>query len=294
MTLSGYHMRVKGKIEEEQTSFEELGHLERLLVLSIRLERIPCLSTEEHSWINRLRRFQFFIGPAANSLPTRHDQRRVTISGLNLSGEWIDWLLRNASSLVLNYCLGLNQMLEGLVINSVDCYAGLKSLTIARSNSSLRPEGGCAAQFDLLPNLEELHIQDLTYLESISELVGHLGLRFRRLRVIKVTRCSQIKYLLSCGYFIHTLPRVEVIKLIFCEKLEELFSYRTMQNPTPDPVVPSLRILELNNLPKLNTLWGHETWPHLEQVTVIKCNLLKMNFLTNETAETLEEITEES
>ncbi|KAM4103020.1 hypothetical protein ACJW30_06G047600 [Castanea mollissima] len=63
MTLSAYHLSVKGEVEEEQTSFEELGCLERLLVLSIRLDRIPCLSSENVTWINKLRRFQFFIGP---------------------------------------------------------------------------------------------------------------------------------------------------------------------------------------------------------------------------------------
>jgi disease resistance protein RPS2 len=293
MTLSGYHLSVKREIEEEWTSFEKLGCLERLLVLSIRFKRIPCLSTEDISWINRLRKFQFFIGPTANSLPTRHDKRRVTISGLNLSGEWIGWLLSNASSLVLNHCWGLNEMLEDLVINSVDYFAGLKSLTIASSNSSLQPGGGCTAHFDLLPNLEELYLQDLTYLESISELVGHLGLRFLRLKLIEVTRCSQMKHLLSCCYHIHTLPKLEVVKVSFCDKLDELFSYHSMQFIAPDPVVPSLQILELKYLPKLRTLCRHETWPHLEQVTVIKCNCLTMPFRTNEIADTIEEFREE-
>ncbi|KAF3958444.1 hypothetical protein CMV_016665 [Castanea mollissima] len=295
MTLSAYHLSVKGEVEEEQTSFEELGCLERLLVLSIRLDRIPCLSSENVTWINKLRRFQFFIGPTANSLPTRHDKRRVTISGLNLSGEWIGWLLGNASSLVLKNCLGLNEMLEDLVINSVGCFVCLKSLTIASSNSSLRPGGGIAAHSDLLPNLEELHLQDMTYLESISELVGHLGLRFQKLKLIEVTRCSQMKYLIFCGHFILTLPSLEVIKVSFCDKLDELFSYHSRQKMYPDPVGPSLRILELKNLPKLRTLCRHEeTWPCLEQVKVIKCNLLRKPPFTNQSADVLKEIRGES
>ena len=295
MTLSAYHFSVKGEVEEEQTSFEELGCLERLLVLSIRLDRIPCLSSENVTWINKLRRFQFFIGPTANSLPTRHDKRRVTISGLNLSGEWIGWLLGNASSLVLKNCLGLNEMLEDLVINSVGCFVYLKSLTIASSNSSLRPGGGCAAHSDLLPNLEELHLQDMTYLESISELVGHLGLRFQKLKLIEVTRCSQMKYLIFCGHFILTLPNLEVIKVSFCDKLDELFSYHSRQKMYPDPVAPSLRILELKNLPKLRTLCRHkETWPCLEQVNVIKCNLLRKPPFTNQSGDIMKEIRGES
>lgn len=84
MTLSAYHWGTKEEVEEGQTTFEELGYLKRLVSLSIRLKSIPCQRPEDVTWTGRLRRFQFFIGQTANSLPTKHDERRVTISGLNL------------------------------------------------------------------------------------------------------------------------------------------------------------------------------------------------------------------
>ncbi|KAG2680491.1 hypothetical protein I3760_11G101500 [Carya illinoinensis] len=215
MTLSGYHLSVKEAVEKELTCFEELGCLERLRILSIRLKRIPYLSSEDLSWINRLRRYQFFIGPTANSLPTRHDKSRVTISSLNLSeGGGIDRLLSNASSLVLSHCWGLNEMLEDLVITCAGCFASLKSLTIAGSNSSLRPAGGCAAHFDLLPNLEELHLQDLTYLESISELVGYLGLRFTKINRSDSMFPNEISSLLWLLHLRPAKPRSSQSKLL--------------------------------------------------------------------------------
>ncbi|KAI9185406.1 hypothetical protein LWI28_006970 [Acer negundo] len=291
MTLSDYHWGVKGQVEEGQITFEDLGCLQRLQVLFIRLEGIPSLGSENLAWIGRVKRYQFFIGPTANSLPTKHDKRRVTISGLNLSGEWIDWFLSNATSLVLNHCWGLNQMLETLVIDSIDCFTSLKSLTIANSNSYLRPDGGCAAHVDLLPNLEELHLHDLTYLESISELVGHLGLRFCRLKLIEVTRCSRLKYVLSYGSLILSLPNLEEIKVSFCDNLVQLFNYCSKQDFNPEPVVPNLRNLELKNLPKLRSLCRYEEcWQHLEQVEVIKSNLLTKMPLTTKNENNIKEI----
>ncbi|KAL5802617.1 hypothetical protein ACOSQ4_030922 [Xanthoceras sorbifolium] len=303
MTLSDYHWGVKGQVEESQITFEDLGCLQRLLVLLTRLEGIPSLGSENLAWICRVKRFQFFIGPTANSLPTKHDKRRVTISGLNLSREWIGWLLSNATSLVLNHCWGLNQMLETLVINSINCFTSLKSLTIASSNSYLRPAGGCAAHDDLLPNLEELHLHDLTYLESISELVGHLGLRFFRLKLLEVTQCSRLKYLLTYGSFILSLPNLEEIKVSFCENLFQLFNYyseqdtncfskkKKEQDTNSEPVVPNLRTLELKNLPKLRTLCRYkECWPRLEQVEVFKSNLLTKMPLTTQNENTMKEI----
>lgn len=69
MTLSGYHWGVEAQVESGQTTFEELGCLGQLPILSIRLESIPSLGSEGLTRISRLKRFQFFIGPTANCLP---------------------------------------------------------------------------------------------------------------------------------------------------------------------------------------------------------------------------------
>ena len=147
-------------------------------------------------------------------------------------------------------------MLEDF-IESDASFAGLKSLSIINCPTSLGRGGGCAARCDLLPNLEELCLCNPKNLNSISELAGHLGLRFHSLRSIKVEYCRQMKYLLSCGDFIQTLPNLEVIKVTDCENLEKLFNNESGQNISPDPMVPKLRILQLENLPEFKTLCRH-------------------------------------
>jgi disease resistance protein RPS2 len=294
---------VKRDVQEQMACFEGLKCLKRLLVIYIRLERIPYFSYEDLSWIDRLKQFYFFVGPTwrflpttheervGKFLPTRHEKRVVYIRSLDLhSEEWIGPLLSNASYLNLRDCLGLSDMLEDLVINSVGCFAGLKSLTIQNCRGSVW-QGGCAAQYDLLPNLEELYLRELNYGTSISELLGHLGLRFLRLKLIEVECCSQMKYLLSCGYFIHALPNLEVMKVRLCEKLGELFSYHSVHYIAPNPVVPSLRILELEWLPELKIVCrDEEAWPLLEQVLVFRCDLVRKLPLTDQNAENIKEI----
>jgi disease resistance protein RPS2 len=295
LTHSRYYFSVKRDVREEMASFEELKCLDRLLVLYIRLERIPYFSDEDLSWIDRLRQFYFLVDKTGEFLPIRHEKRAVSIRSLDLlSEEQIGPLLSNASSLKLSNCLGLSDALEDLIINSVGCFAGLKSLTIESYSGSVW-QGGCAAQYDLLPNLEELYLRDLNYGESVLELLGHLGPRFLRLKSIQVEWCSKMKYLLSCGGFIHALPNLEVIKVRYCRRLDELFTYYSMQNITQDPVVPNLRILELECLPKLRTLCrDQETWVLIEQVHVSKCDLLRKLPLTDQNTENIKEITGES
>ncbi|XP_059462524.1 disease resistance protein At4g27190-like, partial [Corylus avellana] len=136
MTKSAYRFSVNRDVQEEMTCFEELKFLKRLLVLYIGLERIPCFSNEDISSIDRLRQFYFSVGPTGEFFPNKYEKRMVSIWGLDLrSEEGIGPLLSNASSLDLRHCSGLSDMLEDLVINSVVCFAGLKSLTI-RSCSS--------------------------------------------------------------------------------------------------------------------------------------------------------------
>jgi len=292
---SRYYFSVKRDVRQEMASFEELKCLDRLLVLYIRLERIPYFSDEDLSWIDRLRQFYFLVDKTGEFLPIRHEKRAVSIRSLDLlSEEQIGPLLSNASSLKLSNCLGLSDALEDLIINSVGCFAGLKSLTIESYSGSVW-QGGCAAQYDLLPNLEELYLRDLNYGESVLELLGHLGPRFLRLKSIQVEWCSKMKYLLSCGGFIHALPNLEVIKVRYCRRLDELFTYYSMQNITQDPVVPNLRILELECLPKLRTLCrDQETWVLIEQVHVSKCDLLRKLPLTDQNTENIKEIRGES
>jgi disease resistance protein RPS2 len=295
MTLSGYCFSVNRDVKEEMACFEELKCLEQLLVVYISLKSIPPFSNEDLCWIDRLRKFHFSIGHTGKFLPTRHENRAVSISSLDFhSEELIGPLLSSASSLNLGNCLGLSDMLEDLVNNSIVCFVGLKSLTIQSCRCS-EWQGGCAAQYDLLPNLEELYLQDLNFGESISELLGRLGLRFLRLKLIEVEWCYEMKYLVSFGHFIHALPNLQVIKVRNCYVLEKLFSYDSMQYIAPDPVVPSLQILELLSLPQLSTLCrDEETWPLLEKVYVFGCNYVRKLPLTDQNAENIKEIKGES
>ena len=100
-----------------------------------------------------------------------------------------------------------------------------------------------------------------------------------------------MKYLLSCDDFIQTLPNLEVIKVLNCKNLKELFKNESGQNIFPDPMVPKLRQLKLGNLPKFKTLCRHEeTWPCLEQVDVWRCKGLRRLPLTNQNAGIIKEI----
>ena len=107
MTKSAYIFLVKGE-EGGETTFEELRYLDQLLILSIRLKKIPCLSSNDLSWINRITRFHFCISPKAYPVTNKHD-KIFTIGGLDLSQESIGQLWGIASSLVLSRCSQLNQ-----------------------------------------------------------------------------------------------------------------------------------------------------------------------------------------
>ncbi|XP_024004373.1 disease resistance protein At4g27190 isoform X1 [Eutrema salsugineum] len=290
MTLSHFHWGVQGQTQKGQATLEEIACLHRLSVLSIRVVCVPPLSPESNSWTERLKKFQLFIGPTANSLPTRHDKRRVTISSLNVSEAFIGWLLVNTTSLVMNHCWGLNEMLENLVIDSTSSFNMLKSLTVESFGGSIRPAGGCVAQLDLLPNLEELHLRRVN-LETIRELVGHLGLRFETLRHLEVSRCSRLKCLLSLGNFICFLPNLQEIHVSFCERLQELFEYSPGEVPASASVVPALRVIKLRNLPRLRRLCSQEmSWGCLEHVEVIRCNLVKNLPISSSNAHRVKEV----
>ncbi|KAM3693841.1 hypothetical protein ACJW31_07G014800 [Castanea mollissima] len=293
----GFCFRLKGE-EDGQATFEELkSSCNRLHYLSISLNGIPWDKAEDLSWINRISDLELrFPQPQGRRCLLTIKKKRCSFEDLNLSSsqEWIGWFWGNSSSLTLIRCTGLDEMLEDF-IESDASFAGLKSLDIQDCPTSLGQGGGCAARCDLLPNLEKFRLYWMENLNSISELAGHLGLRLNSLKSIEVKRCRQMKYLLSCGDFIQTLPNLEEIKVNSCVNFEELFNNESGQNISPDPMVPKLRILQLGILPKFKTLCRYEeTWPCLEQVDVRKCKGLRRLPLTNQNAGTIKEIKGES
>ncbi|KAG6729357.1 hypothetical protein I3842_01G024300 [Carya illinoinensis] len=284
LSNSDYIWKVKGGVQEEQACFEELQCLERLQVLSIRLQGNLCYTPQDTitSWINGLKAFEISVrqsdSHSVRNLLLSDAQKSVNIGGIDLSGGQIGWLLSSASNLQLLYCKGLNEMLQDLVINNVGrSFTNLKSLLIGSCDSSFRTRGH-AAQYDLLPNLEELHLIQMIDVESISELAIHLGLRFQRLKTIAVFDCSNMRYLLSLGNSnIRTMPNLEKIVVFKCPKLEELFNYLPLQiNMAPDPITPKLQKLALVRLPNLRNLCrDKKTWPgNKVEVDVSDCDLL--------------------
>ncbi|EXC35190.1 hypothetical protein L484_022744 [Morus notabilis] len=92
------------------------------------------------------------------------------------------------------------------------------------------------------------------------------------------------------GDFILSLPTSETIKVRFCYNLEELFHLKKPLSVYL--IVLKLQILELKSLPNLkkNLCRPKESWPSLEQVDVVACDLLMKLPLTLENINTIKEI----
>ncbi|PON55929.1 AAA+ ATPase [Trema orientale] len=298
MTHSGYHWgTTTEEVKEGQAALFELVRHKHLSCLSITLKSIPLWDAEYLlTWIGRLRRFQFTISQSeSKSFPSRtsHDKRKVIANRFDvMKSEWIRWLLINASSLVWNESLDLNVMTGYLISDRVGgpshSFDALKSLTITRSIGRLSGPHMTGYQCaDLLPNLEELCLNDVKDLQTVSELVDHLWLLLSKLKLIQVSECPGMEYLFSCGTFSRPMPELEEIKVSSCKNLKMLFDYRF--------VVPNLRMLELHAIPGMKSLCiPGEPWPRLEKVDVIKCPQLTKLPLDMGNANTIEEIRGES
>ncbi|GMP65529.1 hypothetical protein CsSME_00026271 [Camellia sinensis var. sinensis] len=295
----------KPKEELEKAPIDELGCLNQLIALYINLNS-SYLAFEDLSWIKRLKRFHFVIGHADEKLlvQQKYEEKRVTLCRVDFFGEcyWVTQLLENASNLTLDYCQNLEEIPAGLA-NKCYCFIGLKSLTITDYHGDILPaRESCDDQFDLLPNLQELVLNEVSSLRSISELAHLLELRLSKLRKISLSYCSSLEYLVSSS---GTLKNLEEVTVSYCRKFAELFenassseSFEDLpehatssQTLVPSCIVPNLRIMKLKNLPELTTLCGqHQSWQHLEILEVINCNQIKKLPFTTQNANAIEEI----
>ena len=89
---------------------------------------------------------------------------------------------------------------------------------------------------------------------SIAQLICYLGLSLSRLRIIEVTNCPRLKYLLWYGNARLNTKMLEVIEVSFCEKLKQLFEHNPVKTEAPVSVIPNLRIKEVINCNALRVL----------------------------------------
>lgn len=218
--------------------------------LAIKLLDVLSFSYEFNSLIKRLRTFQLLFSPILSALPRGTGKGCVAISNVNVSEASIGWLLVHVTSLCLMHSEGLNAMFKNLVTKSKISFVAVKSLSLHHC-PSLSFSGGYKAKQDLFPNLDEISLVNVN-LKSIGELNDFLGLRFKKLKLLHVFDCRQLKYLFSYKTLAGSLPNLEEIKVRSCRILVELFKFSSEPVRVPtESLLPKLSVIRLDHLPQL-------------------------------------------
>ncbi|XP_028124567.1 disease resistance protein At4g27190-like [Camellia sinensis] len=287
MTNSFYKWSGKRPKEELGTTpIDELGCLNQLIALYINLNSL-YLAFEDLSWIKRLKRFHFVIGHADEKLLVQQkcQEKRVNLCWVDFSGEccWVKQLLENASNLILDHCQNLEAIPAGLA-NECYCFIGLKSLTITDYYGKFLParESG-DDRFDLLPNLEELVLRQVSRLLSISELAQFLKLRLSTLRKISLSRCESLKYLVSSSA---SLKNLEELTVSSCWMFPELFENASSSQSFEDLLEHATSSQTLINDPMRTT----PVMAASRELEVIACYQFKKLPFTTQNATAIKEI----
>ncbi|KAK3408830.1 hypothetical protein EUGRSUZ_J00988 [Eucalyptus grandis] len=259
---------------EHRATLEDLQSLQRLSVLHLSLhDTVKAFEESDVYWIGRLKTFQCSMSLSYSP----RDIQRLTRSsakaliGRDLSGDSLEWFMSHATSLAFDDCCNLHEILENVVINRVECFTNMKILTL---KDAMLNEGS-NAQFDLLPNLEELYLDNIEKIKSMSILADRLGLSFLSLKTLVVTGCYELENLFYLGGRITSLPKLSQIKVDTCAHLNELFRH-IAGSAKEHAAVPKLRAARLNGLPRLQCLCRREeSWQSLVELEVVRCPSLK-------------------
>ncbi|KAK4414560.1 Disease resistance protein [Sesamum alatum] len=283
-----------GEMGEISYLFKEIFSIDRLITLFIDLDSSACTLETTNTLLNRMlnfKKFELSIGSNRSvSVVDRERSKTVFFLNIHLWGERMEWLFKNSTSLYFQGCEGLDTMFEKLVANSDEAgsFDTVKLLSISTSTGGFGVRSN--ANFDMLPNLEDIYLRKLTHLSCISDLVLPLGLKFPMLRGIVVEGCPELKYLISLGTTILSLVKLERITLYSCEQAEELFKFD--QNPGQGPILfPNLKEIMLSDCLALRFLSEQNVaCPGLEVVSVQNCPLLKKLPLTDQNVGTIKQI----
>ncbi|KAL0397692.1 UNVERIFIED_CONTAM: Disease resistance protein [Sesamum calycinum] len=300
--LSGNgRLKFIGESGEIVAQLREIMSLKRLSYLNIGLGRsASTLETTDSllNWMKKLNQFDFFIGEPKFGVPwpSRSSTKRVFIRVVHLWEERIEWLFANTNYICFEGCEGLDTLFQKLVANGdeVGCFDTVKSLFITNYAGSFGV--GSNAKLEMLPNLEDIILAEVTNLSCASTLASQLGLKFSKLRSIYVEEGPQLKYLISLGTTILSLEKLESITIHLCELVEQLFKFDHQNSSLQDCVFPNLKRITFLNCPRLrfvNEQNNNVACPRLEEVSVWKCPLLKKLPLTLQNVGTIKKISGE-
>ncbi|KAL2235515.1 UNVERIFIED_CONTAM: Disease resistance protein [Sesamum indicum] len=292
LNLSGnYKLKFIGDVS---TQFQKLLSNERLVDLFIGVGSSGCIPETTDALLNRIKKlknFQLFIGPSntPNISIGGYSLKQVHLGEMHLSGQRMEWLFASMHAIIFSRCNGLGTMFEKLVANS-DEVGGFDTVEILYIFGCPDWVGvGSNAKFDMLPNLKDIHISTFTNMSCISDLALPLGLKFSRLQYMTISKCSQLKYLISLGTIILALENLLGVVVSNCEQVEELFKFD--QTSGLDSVFPNLKRIALRHCPRLRFLSElNIAFPHLEEVVVENCPLLKKLPVTLQNVGTIKKI----
>ncbi|KAL0379746.1 UNVERIFIED_CONTAM: hypothetical protein Sangu_0038900 [Sesamum angustifolium] len=204
-----------GESGEIVAQLREIMSLKRLRYLNIWLgSSASTLETTDSllNWMKKFNHFHFSIGEteSVHPWPRGISKKRVFFNDIHLWGERIEWLFANTNIICFDGCEGLDTMFQKLVANGdeVGCFDTVTSLFISTYSGSFGV--GSNAKLEMLPNLEDISLSELTNLSCVSTLTSQLGLKFSKLRSIYVGNCPQLKYLISLGTTILSLESSKV------------------------------------------------------------------------------------
>ncbi|XP_009590185.1 disease resistance protein At4g27190-like [Nicotiana tomentosiformis] len=268
------------------TSFDELSYLHKLTSLCIRVDSSSILN-KDHTWMSRLKKFCIEVGEGQFALKYNMSTRMIGVSKCeNFSKGELLGMLQFASELYLVDCMGLKKL---IVYNN---FNRLKSLDIKDCSCDFRPVEEGSGQLDPLPNLECLRLHSIHNLKSVSDFSHCLSLSFSELRQLDVYDCQRLICLFNVGGASSAPKRLEEVMISFCEQLVELFVQCGSSQPTlVNSEIPRVRKLLLEDCPKLGTLGEPpNTWEHLEELSLIKCNQIKKLPLSIQTSKNIKVI----
>ena len=124
----------------------------------------------------------------------------------------------------------------------------------------------------VLDQLRRLDLSDLPKLMHIWKKSPKRILGFGNLRLLIVSGCDNLTYLFSPS-IAKLLVMLEDIKVINCEKIEEILERAREEEEEKEISFYKVKSILLEDLPKLKC-FCNEKWPSLKEKTVIRCPAL--------------------
>ncbi|XP_071939337.1 disease resistance protein At4g27190-like [Coffea arabica] len=276
MWESFHQWAIQGMVEDtSKACLSEITSLSRLTTLCVLVSNPESVPRKFH--IPNVQKFEIVIGKGYDSVTCYPNSRSLSLRQIKTSiPEGVKDILQNTEDMRL-FCL-YDEMIRSILDVDPGTLNNLRYLKVVACMETpflLSMNQSASDAPAILAALESLHLHLMSELFLICPKLLPVG-SLHKLKLLKVQSCKRM-WIAITATLLRRLLSLEEVEVTWCEQMSSIFDLGNISSENQQFLLSNLRIIRLNGLESLRTIWRGGVKPLPPSVRLAKLTVVELS-----------------